>query len=123
MDRKLSLHLDEVRSALVDIGALGFEDFIECLCLQTALRDCEVDKCGTTADIGSEIGRGIACREVQTERRRKVNLLLAKLNKHTTSSLLVLLVEDVVEDRVQMFGILDQDRVTETQRALELLRE
>ena len=48
----------------------------------------------------------------------KIDLLLAKLYEYPSTSLLVLLVEHVVQNRVKMLGVLDENRIAESERAL-----
>ena len=118
---EFTLHLDQVGSTLVDIWSLGLEDVVQRLGLQTALRDSEVDECRPAANIWCEHCRGIAGGQVQLERRREIDVLSAKLDENTTTGLLVLLVEHLVEDRVDVLGVLDEDWVTETKGTLKLL--
>ena len=96
MNRKFTLHLDKVGTTLIHVRPLGFEDLVEGLRLQAALRDGEIDKRGATANIWREVGGRVACREVHAECWREIDLLLAKLDKGTATSLLVFLVENVV---------------------------
>ncbi|KAH6607744.1 hypothetical protein Trco_004057 [Trichoderma cornu-damae] len=123
MDLELALQLDEVRAPLVHVGALRLEHVVERLGLEAALGDREVDKGGAAADVRRERGRRVSGGEVELERRREVNVLLAELDEDAPAGSLVLLVQDVVEDGVQVLGVLDEDGVAESQRALELLRE
>ena len=123
MDLELSLHLNQIRTSLIHIRTFEFQHIIQRLCLQTALRDSEVDKSCSTAHIWRERCRRVSCRKEQLKRRREVNLLLAKLYQDTTTSLLVFLVEHVVENWIQMFGVLDENWVSEPQSTLQLLDE
>ncbi|KAI6748666.1 hypothetical protein HG530_015439 [Fusarium avenaceum] len=53
----------------------------------------------------------------------ELSLQLDELNENTATGLLIFLVENVVEDRIQVFSVLDEDGVSKSQRTLKLLGE
>ena len=69
---------------------------------------------------GNEADGSLVERNSLKEGEKSISCL-PKLNENTTASLLVFLVENVVENRIQVLGILDENWVSETQGALQLL--
>src|SRR5947208_2531931 len=100
MQLKFTLQFHQVASPLINIRSLEFQYLIKRLSLETALCNSEIDECRTAANIRRKGCRRISCRQIDLECRRKIDLLFAKLDKHTATCLLVLFVQDMVQDRI-----------------------
>ena len=120
---ELSLKLDEIRSFLIRVGSLHLEDLVERLALKTRSGHGEVDEGDSTADVWRELDRRIPCREEHGEGGREVDVLGSESNKNSSSCPLDLLVQDGVEDGIEVFDVLDENRVSESKSTLEVLEE